>query len=266
MKGHGTVVTGAMTAGSISLGEDVLLFPEGKATKVRGLQSHGASVETALAGLRTAVNLPGLEVSDITRGEVLARPGSLFPHQIWDLKLTCLQSSPRALRNRKEIHFHHGCRELSARLFFPGPRQTGSRRNRHLPGTLHRTHGGRTRRPLRCRAFSPLRTVAGGLLLNPLGGKIKKNTNAFELVSNLQSEDPQEVLLTRLQMAGSEGLNFAKLRVCCGQESKKLDSLCQLLTRPRRYSAFRQGRTNFHPQPGFQRAGGKRPGFCRRIS
>ncbi len=229
MKGHGTVVTGAMTAGSISLGEDVLLYPRGKATKVRGLQSHGAGVETALAGLRTAVNLPGLEVSDIERGEVLARPGTLFPHEIWDLELTCLQSSPRALKNRKEIHFHHGCRELPARLFFPD-------RDKLAPGETAICQV-RFTEPMvgvrgdHCviRAFSPLRTVAGGVLLNPLGGKIKKNTNAFELVSALQTDEPQDVLLTRLLMAGSEGLNFAQLRVCCGQESKKLDNLCQLL-------------------------------------
>ncbi len=229
MKGHGTVVTGTMTSGSISLGEEVVLYPDDKSTKVRGLQSHGSTVETALAGLRTAVNLPGLEVADIQRGEILARPGTLFPHEIWDIKLTCLESSPRPLKNRKEIHFHHGCRELQARLFFPD-------RDKLSPGETAICQV-RFTEPMvgvrgdHCviRAFSPLRTVAGGVLLNPLGGKIKKNTNAFELVTALASEDPQEVLLTRLRMAGSKGMQFAQMRVCCELESKKLEALCQQL-------------------------------------
>ena len=220
MKGHGTVITGTMTSGSISLGEDVVLFPSGQTTKVRGLQSHGATVETALAGLRTAVNLPGLEVSDIQRGEILARPGSLFPHQIWDLKLTCLASSPRPLKNRKEIHFHHGCRELSARLFFPD-------RDKLSPGetAICQAHFSEPMVGVRgdhcvIRAFSPLRTVAGGILLNPLGGKIKKSTNAFELVTALNSDDPQEVLLTRLRMAGKKDCPLRNCGSAAGWKAK----------------------------------------------
>jgi selenocysteine-specific elongation factor len=66
--------------------------------------------------MRTAVNLAGVEVEDLTRGEVLAAPGSLFPELVWDVELTLLGSSPKPLKHRKEVHFHHGSRETLARV------------------------------------------------------------------------------------------------------------------------------------------------------
>ena len=69
LRGHGTVVTGTLIAGAFRLGEDVQLYPTDTRSKIRGLQSHGETVEESPAGRRTAVNLAGLEVEDIERGE-----------------------------------------------------------------------------------------------------------------------------------------------------------------------------------------------------
>ena len=60
------------------------------------------------------MNLHGLEVDDIRRGDVLARPGTLFPTDVWDIELTVLESSRLPLKHRREIHFHHGAREVLA--------------------------------------------------------------------------------------------------------------------------------------------------------
>ena len=75
-------------------------------------------MEEATPGHRTSINLAGLDVEDIHRGDVIARPGTLFPSSRWVLSLRCLSSSPRALRHRAEIHFHHGAKEVPARLYF----------------------------------------------------------------------------------------------------------------------------------------------------
>lgn len=70
------------------------------------------------AGQRCAVNVQGLEVADIERWLCAGRPGELFPSSRWMVRLTCLASAPRALRQRVEIHFHHGTRECPARVVF----------------------------------------------------------------------------------------------------------------------------------------------------
>ena len=179
LRGHGTVVTGTMIAGSVSVGDIVEIVPSGLQSKVRSLQSHGESVTTAPAGRRTAVNIPDLAVEQMQRGEVLTFPNTLFPTYSWVLMSSCLPSSPRPLRHRAEVHFHHGSREIQARLYFTD-------RDKLLPGDSCLCEA-RFEEPLaavfgdRCviRSFSPLRTVAGAVVLNPLGVDLRRRSRGF---------------------------------------------------------------------------------------
>jgi len=231
MRGHGTVVTGTMVSGSVSLGEAVTLYPSGTATKVRGLQSHGEQVETAPAGRRTAVNLHGLEVEDVARGEVLARPGSLFPSKVWDVELTYLSSAHRDLKHRKEVHFHHGTREQMAKVYLLD-------RDALAPGDTARCQV-RFAEPMAgvwgdrvvVRSFSPLRTIAGGRLINPMGRKLKRMTaDTARLLADLAEGDADARVLAQLWLAGPVGLSFAELLALTGEETKTLDKLIQTLS------------------------------------
>jgi selenocysteine-specific elongation factor len=229
MRGHGTVVTGTLVSGNVSVGEDVRLYPGERTSKVRGLQSHGETVQTAPAGRRTAVNLPGLEVSQVERGQMVARPGALFPHQVWDLELTCLSSSPRALKHRTEIHFHHGSRECLARLYFLdreklAPGETALCQVRFTEPMVG-VYGDR----VVVRAFSPLRTVAGGRIVNPLGRKVKRFSKDLEGLAALAQGQDRDLVEAQLAMAGHQGLSFAQLRIMTNLESKKLEQELQVL-------------------------------------
>ncbi len=230
MKGYGTVITGTMISGSIGLGEEITVYPQGLTTKVRGLQSHGETVELAPAGRRTAVNLQGLDLQELERGNVLARPHSLFPHTVWDLQITCLSSAPRALKHRTEIHFHHGSREALARLYFldrdklaPGESAVCQARfNEPLVGA----YGDR----VVVRAFSPLRTVAGGVLLNPLGRKVKRFSPTVQDIAELATRTADDLVLGQLQLSGIEGCSFAQLRILTNLETKVLEKSLQTLS------------------------------------
>lgn len=235
MRGHGTVVTGTLISGSFSLGEDVLLMPSGRQSKVRGLQSHGSPVEKAPAGYRTAVNLPGLEVEEVRKGEVLTRPGALRPASSWLALLECLASSPRALRNRTETHFHHQAREVQARLVFLD-------REKLAPGerALCRV---RFSEPMvgvagdRCvlRSFSPLRTVAGGGVVIPLDFELRKKDPAYArklaILERLAAGalGPDEAVPLILELYGAEGVDFAGLCILGNLESSALEKALQLL-------------------------------------
>ena len=87
MKGFGTVVTGTMVSGSLSLGETVEILPSGLEGKVRNLQVYNRPVERAVAGQRAAVNLQGIEASVIERGDILAHPNTLTPTRLIDVYL-----------------------------------------------------------------------------------------------------------------------------------------------------------------------------------
>lgn len=228
MKGHGTVVTGTLVSGSVREGEDVELFPSGTRTKVRGLQSHGASVAEAPAGCRTAVNVASLEVEDVSRGEVLARPGSLFPVTAWDVELAYLASAGRELKHRKEIHFHHGTSEMLARIHLLDrdalkPGDTALCRI-VLPRPLAGVYGDR----VVLRSFSPLRTIAGGRIVNPYGRKVKRRSDeVMSALAELAGEDQEAVLAAQLRLAGTEGASLAMLRTMAGLEAKALDKAMQ---------------------------------------
>jgi selenocysteine-specific elongation factor len=229
MKGHGTVVTGTSISGALRLGEEIEIVPSGHRSKVRGLQVHGTAAEVAHAGERTAVNLYGLEVAELERGEVLAHPQTLFPSMVWDVEMTCLSSSPNPLKHRTEVHFHHGSREILAKLFFldrdklePGETAVCQVRfPRPLPGVFGD----------RCivRSFSPLQTVAGGRIINPLGRKVRRHSKDLETLNTLGSISGEELLLAQLRLAGRGGLTVAELRIMTDMESKLLDKTLQLL-------------------------------------
>jgi selenocysteine-specific elongation factor len=117
MKGFGTVVTGTIVSGSISLGETIEILPSGLEGKVRNLQVYNQSTEKANAGQRAAVNIQGVEISAINRGDVLARPHTLSPTRLIDAYLENLPDAPRSIKNRITQRFHIGTNLATATIF-----------------------------------------------------------------------------------------------------------------------------------------------------
>lgn len=229
MKGHGTVVTGTSISGAVRVGEEVRIYPGTQVAKVRTIQVHGQPADIALAGERTAINLQGVDVADIVRGDVLAVPDSLFPAAVWDVELSCLPSAPRGIRHRTEVHLHHGAREVLARVslldrerLLPGERAMVQL---HLPESLPAVFGDR------CivRSFSPLRTIAGGRIVNALGRRLRRRPENVAAVQALAQAEGEELVVAQLDLAQDTGRSFAQLRVLTDMESRSLERALQLV-------------------------------------
>ncbi len=109
LKGFGTVVTGTLLSGTLRPGEPVELSPGGPVgLRIRGLQLHGREVAEARAGQRTAVNLPGVEVDQLSRGKVLVREGELEPTLMLDAEVEQLAGAPGPLKARQKLLCHLG--------------------------------------------------------------------------------------------------------------------------------------------------------------
>ena len=93
MEGFGTVITGTMIEGQLKEGDEVMLYPGEKMGKVRNIQVHSQSVDTAYAGQRVAVNFSNLKKSDIQRGDVVAVPGSMHTTMMVDVRLNVLKDA-----------------------------------------------------------------------------------------------------------------------------------------------------------------------------
>ncbi len=116
ISGFGTVVTGTLIEGPLEIGQEVEIQPGSMRTRIRGLQSHRAKVERANPGSRTAVNLSGLAVDEIQRGQVLTTPGWLKPTQLIDAQLRLTESSPISIEQNTEVGFFVGSSESLARV------------------------------------------------------------------------------------------------------------------------------------------------------
>ena len=106
--GFGTIVTGTLIDGHIAVGDEAQLMPLGNQCRVRNLQVHGSDVKTAYAGQRVAMNLAGVKKTDITRGDTIAKPGSMRVSLMLDVRLQNLKNSRRTIVNGSQVHLYHG--------------------------------------------------------------------------------------------------------------------------------------------------------------
>jgi selenocysteine-specific elongation factor len=116
MSGFGTVVTGTLVDGKLSVGEELEVVPSGLVARIRGLQQHNRKVETAAPGGRVAANLAGVEKDELSRGDVLARPKTLSATRRIDATVRVLASAPQSLRHGAELLLHTGTAEVGSRV------------------------------------------------------------------------------------------------------------------------------------------------------
>jgi selenocysteine-specific elongation factor len=194
MKGFGTVVTGTLLSGSVGAEDEVELFPGGKRLRVRGVQSGGKSVERAVAGQRTAVNLAGIDHHAVKRGMTLAAPGHFRTTRRMDVRLTLLPSA-RKLQHRARVHFHAGTAETIAEILLYGqsvlsPGQTALGHLR-LAEEVLLLPGDR----FIVRQFSPVITIGGGAILDPLARRpMVRDTGRVAFLETLETGNREEIL------------------------------------------------------------------------
>jgi selenocysteine-specific elongation factor len=212
MKGFGTVVTGTMVSGSLSLGETVQVLPSGLEGKVRNLQVYGRSVEKAVAGERAAVNLQGIETSAIERGDVLIRPNTLSATQLIDAYLEYLPNAPRPLKHRTKQRFHVGTTLTNASVFLLDreelvPGQTGFVQLR-----LERPVVALPQDRFVIRGSSAIQTIGGGVILDGHPDKHKRfSSSVIADLSLLKDGTSEEALRQHILHSGMGGITFEEL-------------------------------------------------------
>lgn len=165
--GFGTVVTGTLLDGSFHNGDEVIVLPGGAHGRIRGLQNHKRKVQHAEPGSRTAVNVSGLDVRAVERGNVLARPGQYQPGQRVDVQFRLLADASSSLLHDMQVKLFVGAAEVVARVRLLGskellPGQSGwLQLETQSPVTVVRGDRYILRRP------SPGETLGGGVVLDP---------------------------------------------------------------------------------------------------
>lgn len=229
--GFGTVVTGTLVEGAITVGDKVEILPENIEARVRGLQVHGEKVETAEAGQRVAVNLAGLECEEIERGSVLGAPGYLKPSHRLDLRVKLLSAEEKPLVNRARVRVHLGTAEILARIILLESEEL-------LPGEdglaqleceqpMVATRGDR----VIIRSYSPMRTIGGGEIIDPDPPKRKRfNQGVIHMLETKEKGEPDELVRQFVLASPSVALTEDEVRKGLGLDPRLVRSAIELLT------------------------------------
>ncbi len=236
MKGFGTVVTGTLASGEIREGEELELLPDRRNVRIRGLQTHGKQTANALAGQRVAVNLAGIDHTEVTRGMTLCRADTIEPTQGFDARVEVLKNAPKPLRSRQRVRVHIGTAEVLARMHII------NKDGEVLPGSSDLVQL-RLETPVAAvmgerfilRSYSPQTTIAGGVVIDPIRARHRvgdlANARSFLETLELAGEDHNSVVRTLVEAAGPRGADLRSIQARTGFSTDILrDALAALIT------------------------------------
>ncbi|HZJ63515.1 MAG TPA: selenocysteine-specific translation elongation factor [Kofleriaceae bacterium] len=217
VKGFGTVVTGTVLGGAVKLGDELHVVASGLPARVRGIEVHGASVDHAIAGHRAALNIGGVSVDELARGDLLAHPGRVAGSHILDVELRYLATAPGDLPARSKVLVHHGTSQVLATLVLV-------ERTQLAPGTTALAQ-------LRLDAATPLgalpgdhfilrgfvatathgTTIGGGRIVRVLAPKARPGSQHGDTVAKLASARLDQRIALDIKGAAFAGLAIADL-------------------------------------------------------
>lgn len=205
VSGFGTVVTGTLLGGKLTIGQEIVLLPEGRMGRVRGLQSHHQSLEAALPGNRVAVNVGGIEKRDAQRGHLLTLPGAIMPTFSAAVRFRHLSDAPRPLQHNAEVKLFCGSAEtvagvrlLDAESLAPGAEGW---LQLELRDPLPLMQGDR----FILRYPSPGQTIGGGEVIDPsIGRRLRRNDPAtIARLDALSRGNPAELVVQAAESRGT---------------------------------------------------------------
>ncbi len=209
LKGFGTVVTGTVVSGILSLDEPVEIQPSRIHTRVRGLHSHGKSIQTAHAGQRVAINLQGVEKEALRRGDVVLSPRTVMPSRVMDARIELLDNVP-VLKNKSLVHFHIATSETIARIILYDREELKPGESCYCQLRLDEHVVALSGDRYIVRRFSPVITIGGGTVLDPSPERRRRKDTTSDL-EVLERGSLSERIAMKVKKAGLRGMDASSL-------------------------------------------------------
>jgi selenocysteine-specific elongation factor len=200
LSGFGTVVTGTLVGGSLSLGDQVEIIPGGKKARVRGLQTHKRKLDIAYPGSRVAINLTGIDRDALQRGQVIAKPGKISDTILIDVAYRHLSDAGEPLKHNAQVKLFLGSAEVLARTRVIGQKEILPGQEGWLQLALSEAVAAARGDRFILRRPSPPATLGGGTILDPHPGKRHRRfrPDVVERLQTLSGGTPDEILLMAL--------------------------------------------------------------------
>ena len=173
LKGFGTIVTGTLIEGKISVDDEMTIYPSEKKVKVRNLQVHGCDVKTAYAGQRTAINLSNIKVSEIQRGDVIAQTGSVEESMMIDVNISLVEHCKKSLKHWDRIRIFHGTKQILCRIVPLNEDEIQYGESGYAQLRLEEKIVAKKGDRFIIRSYSPMDTIGGGVIIDTAPKKHK---------------------------------------------------------------------------------------------
>ncbi|MGX6979637.1 selenocysteine-specific translation elongation factor [Vagococcus elongatus] len=201
VKGFGTVVTGTLMDGQLTVGDEVLVYPSGKRTKIRNIQVHEQNVSRVYPHMRTALNLANIKVGEIKRGDTLAFPDTLKKTWMLDVKVSLLENFSLELWDRVRLHL--GTREIMCRVVPIGVEEVSAGSEAYLQLRLEEEVVAKKGDRFILRSYSPMTTIGGGRVLDELPDKHRRFSEEVIEKLKMKEKNSMENLISDYMMSYS---------------------------------------------------------------
>ena len=266
--GSGTIVTGTVFNGKVGAGDRLVLSPSGLPVRVRGIQIRGNAAERALAGDRCAMNLSGVEVEDVARGDWVLHEAVHAPSRRMDVRITLLAMEHTALAHWTLVHLHLATADVIARVAIRGSGAiapgTSARAQLVFEAPVAALNGDR----FILRDRSAARTLGGGTVIDPLAQARPRASGAW--LTALELGTPEAALADLLKVPG-QAVDCARFEAVFNLDAARAASMYQssdalILGRAQRVAIARAGATAIRDSTlarlgEFHRAQAQAPGF-----
>jgi selenocysteine-specific elongation factor len=221
--GFGPVVTGSLVSGTISRDQKLELLPPRRPVRVRRVEVHGRERPEARAGERVSVNLAGVELSDLGRGEVLVSPGAFATSAVLTTRIELLPSSP-VLESGDRVSFHHFSSEARALVRVLLEKRIEPGASAHAQLRLSTPVAAAPGDRFVIRRVSPVTTIGGGVVLDPLAPRLSGRPAAevTDLLRRLETGSLADRLDLWIELAKEKGIDEGALAARGGVSTKEV--------------------------------------------
>ncbi|MDK2585698.1 selenocysteine-specific translation elongation factor [Romboutsia sedimentorum] len=205
VKGFGTVITGTLIEGKISIEDELEIYPKELKTKIRSIQVHGETVKTAYAGQRTAINISNVKVDEIQRGDVLASKNSLEDAMMIDVKISLVNHSDKTLKHWDRLRLYHGTKEILCRAVPIDKEIIETGESGYVQLRLEEKIVVKKGDAFVVRCYSPMETIGGGIVIDTAPKKHKRfDENVIKALKVKEKGELKDILEEYLK----RGINF----------------------------------------------------------
>ena len=221
LKGFGTIVTGTLIEGKISVDDEMTIYPSEKKVKVRNLQVHGCDVKTAYAGQRTAINLSNIKVSEIQRGDVIAQTCSVEESMMIDVNISLVEHCKKSLKHWDRIRIFHGTKQILCRIVPLNEDEIQYGESGYAQLRLEEKIVAKKGDRFIIRSYSPMDTIGGGVIIDTAPKKHKiYDESVIEALKIKEKGELRDILEEYLKLNLSNYITLKELVSYTGEKEE----------------------------------------------